>query len=239
LTLTSFAPDSTVLLVVSKGVISQGELFNLARLYPYLTSIGVLDEKQSKGGTAVVPFLRPMGGKIKLIHSSQDFSDDKLVRALLSYAAHAFGSPVLQFFYLYQVIELLMEKIFSVEQDSIIAKINHARGEVSKVKEAMDDLAECISEKKRINAIIDKYCEPAPSLNDLVGTCRDLNRALGVKEGDTLAKSLYPLRNLVFHNYRSFPDQNLDDLMQVNRLFFEALPRILASFSARASPRAA
>ncbi len=232
-TLTSFAPDSAVFLVVSKVVTSQGALFDLARMYPYLTSIGVLDEKQSKGGVAVVPFLRPLGGKVKLIHSTQEFADDNLVRTLLSYAAHAFNSPVLQFFYLYQVIELLMEKIFSIEQESIISKINLAKGEVSKVKEAMDDLAECISEKKRINAIHDKYCDPPPSVSDLVRTCRALNRTLGVKEGDTLARSLYPLRNLIFHNYRSFPDENLCDLMEVNRLFFDAIPRILASFRGR------
>src|SRR5690606_15687674 len=107
--LTSFAPDTTMLLVVSISAMSQGGLFDLTRLYPYLTSIGVLDEAQSKGGTAVVPFLRPVGSRMKLIHSSPEFSDDKLVRALLTYAAHAFSSPVLQFFYLYQVIELLME----------------------------------------------------------------------------------------------------------------------------------
>lgn len=233
--LTSFAPDTTVLLVVSRSAVCQGGLFDLARLYPYLASIGVLDEAQSKCGTAVVPFVRPVRSRMKLIHSSQDFSDDKLVRALLTYAAHAFNQPVLQFFYLYQVIELLMEKIFSIEQEAIIAKINQARGEVSKVKEAMDDLAECISEKKRINAIAEKYCRPRPSLSELVRSCRDLNSALGVKEGDTLAKSLYPLRNLVFHNYRSFPDRSLDDLKQINVVFFESIPRILEAFSSESA----
>lgn len=228
--LTALAPESTVLLVISKPVVRQGHLFDLARLYPFLISIGVLDETQSKCGAAVVPFRRPSGGRMRLVHSSEDFANDRLVGTLLTYAAHAFNNPVLQFFYLYQVIELLMEKIFSIEQDSIISKINQARGEVSKVKEAMDDLSECISEKKRINSIVEKYCRPSPSLSELIRSCRDLNLALGVKEGDTLAKSLYPLRNLVFHNYRAFPEQSLDSLGHINSLLFEAVPRILESF---------
>ncbi|WP_156458950.1 hypothetical protein [Rhodanobacter sp. Root480] len=230
LRLTSFAPESTVLLVISRKVLAGGAVFDLGRLYPYLSSVGVLDNRQSKGGHVLVPFVRPKGKRLKLIHSSAEFANDKLVAALLTYAAHAFSNPVLQFFYLYQVVELLMEKVFSNEQKAIVVKINQANGAVSKVKEAMDDLAECLSEKQRINAVVDKYCNPAPPISDLIRSCRYLNSSLGIKEGETLAKSLYPLRNLVFHNYRSFPDHNLDDLNRINHLFFSAIPHILGSF---------
>lgn len=230
LSLTSLAPESTVLVVISRKVVASGTNFDVGRLYPYLSSVGILDERQSKSGRIVVPFARPEGQKLRLVHCGEEFAQDKLVGALLTYAAHAYNNPVLQFFYLYQVVELLMEKVFSGEQKAIVAKINQANGSVTKVKEAMDDLGDCLSEKHRINAMVDKYCDPKPAIYDLVRGCRDLNAALGIKEGETLAKSLYPLRNLVFHNYRSFPDQSLDDLKRINLMFFSVIPNILASF---------
>lgn len=234
LALTSLAPETTVLLVISKKVLANGAFFDIDRLYPFLSSIGILDERQTKFGRIVVPFVRPEGLKIRLVHCAEEFAQDKLVGALLTYAAHAYSNPVLQFFYLYQVVELLMEKVFSSEQKAIVAKINQANGSVTKVKEAMDDLGDCLSEKHRINAIVEKYCDPKPAISELVRSCRDLNAALGIKEGETLAKSLYPLRNLVFHNYRSFPDQSLDDLKRINFSFFSAIPNILSSFKSPA-----
>lgn len=230
LALTALAPETTVLLVISKKVVANGTVFDIGRLYPFLLSNGILNGRQSKSGRIVVPFTRPEGRKLRLVHCVEEFAQDKLVDALLTYAAHAYGNPVLQFFYLYQVVELLMEKVFSSEQRAIVAKINQANGSVTKVKDAMDDLGECLSEKHRINAMVDKYCDPKPAISELVRSCRDLNAALGIKEGETLAKSLYPLRNLVFHSYRSFPDQSLDDLKRINCSFFSAIPNILASF---------
>lgn len=234
LSLTSFSPESTVLMVISRKVVASGVNFDVRRLYPYLSSVGILDERQSKSGRIVVPFARPEGQKLRFVHCAEEFSQDNLVGALLTYAAHAFSNPVLQFFYLYQVMELLMEKVFSGEQKAIVEKINQANGAVAKVKEAMDDLSECLSEKHRINAIVDKYCDPRPAVSDLVRSCRDLNAALGIKEGEGLAKSLYPLRNLLFHNYRSFPDQGLDDLRRINLMFFSAIPKVLESFKSPA-----
>lgn len=221
-------PESTAFLVISNRAVDSK--FDLSRILPAMISFGVLDASQSKGGIEVAPFNRPDGQKLKFRRCAEEFLGDRLINALLSYAVRADGNPVLQFFYLYQVVELLMEKVFVHEQKSIVEKINAAQGAVAKVKEALDDLSDCLSEKKRMNSLINKYCNPIPDLSALVSECRGLGAALDLKHDASLSNSLYPLRNLLFHNYRAFPEQRLADLERVNRSFIRALPCILSCF---------
>ena len=107
------------------------------------------------------------------------------------------GNNILRFFYVYQVIEVIMG-IFLDEKIDEIRNFISENNNLSKtlIRDKIQELGDATKEKSRINDIFNK--EGGYSLDDL-------DRLLDILEIDcskmSFADKIYKIRNLIFHDY--------------------------------------
>ena len=120
---------------------------------------------------------------------------------------------LVRFHVLYQVIELLMEIVFSNDFDASLEDFQN--GKISQF-ELREKVAVALNEKERIGKVFDKYIESA-SANLLHKHCNLLLSEIET-EKDHVSKSLYRVRNNIVHSYRkiSANEQYLIQIEMIN-----------------------
>ena len=114
-------------------------------------------------------------------------------------------SPLLKFYLLYQVIELIIEKIFNKELSEMLEALGNNTTSLFDIKESLNNIAK---EKDRIIKISSKYSERVRCAEELKANCNRLLTNQGKEEENEVGQSLYKVRNLLVHNYRGINEQN-------------------------------
>lgn len=138
-----------------------------------------------------------------------------------------------KFFILYQVIELLMERVYNYFQSKIINELLIHRENIHKSKEILSEIQDVSSEKRRLKSLFSTFITTFDNKNELKNACFGLTQRLidnNTKEGKDFVDYFYPIRNYIVHNYRSFPDNELDNLDTILDYFIDALPSILSKY---------
>ncbi|WP_323934955.1 hypothetical protein [Aeromonas caviae] len=153
---------------------------------------------------------------IKIPHDrTAIFKDDYIVDILTSEVFNE-NNPLIQFFYLYQTMEIMIDAVLIDEYNELKNTINAITDVNSqKIKEAVKDLSDSIKEINRINKLVNNKCRvPFQDAYNTLVTLRDFASAHGrVKKIDTIHECIYAIRNMVFHEYRSIGDsQKLTDI---------------------------
>lgn len=213
ISMTDIFDESTVLLILSKTNLDNGS-FEFDRFSPALFKYGYT-KLQSRNPNEIEYFAEaPNTKKLTIKSTSTDILNYQLISELLNFSVAYEKNAAFKFFYLYQILELLIENIYQNEQKIIINDLVSAQGDTGKTKDVLDRLQAFISEKSRIQKLENSYMSQHVNIDQLKSFCNQFLVLIGRKPGTTLATCLYPIRNFIFHQYRDFPKSD-----QANEIF--------------------
>jgi len=222
--------EDAVILVISKVTLQKGHDFELKRALPSLVSQGYADGASDvEVGSRWLPREQEKD-VVKIVLSSKCPDDHDMVAAMLNGFVSSHRSLALQFFYLYQIVELLMERVISIRQKEIADSIIQAGASSAKIRAALEKIVEINSERSKMNLVVDRYARISGDLRELRIDCNKLQVKLGLDVGEGIADYLYPLRNYIFHNFRSFPKDAEPELRAVVTALVIAIPLFLSKF---------
>ena len=135
-------------------------------------------------------------------------------------------SHLLKFYLLYQVIELIIEKIFNKEFKEMVQQLLQDNKLSFKVKE---DLQNISKEKYRIKRLFSEYCDTLDTSEELKIECNKLLEEQSIKMGTGIAESLYSVRNLLVHSYRDLSSQQIEIISNINILFEENIIELITT----------
>ena len=222
--------ENSVILVISRATLKDGHDFELRRALPSLVSQGyaLCASELDVSGSWIE--MSEQQSHIKITLSTKIPDDHDMVVAMLNGFVTSTRSVALQFFYLYQIVELLMERVIAIRQKEIAESILKAGNSSSLIRGALEKIGELNSERSRLNLVVEKYSRVAADLSDLKLECNKLKVKLGLDAGESISEYLYPLRNYIFHNFRSFPKDAEPELRAVVAALLTSLPFFLSKF---------
>lgn len=155
---------------------------------------------------------------------------------MMTIAATAAHSPATQFFYLYQVIELLLEGVLHMSMKSIGTEIGRAirTDEFQTLRDRLADFKEVMSERKRLMILMESCAGSGSAIVGLEVAAKDFLHAVGVTPKGGIS-CLYQVRNFVVHQIRSMPDESEILLTLVVHEFATFLSSLLATFKVETS----
>ncbi|KPB22438.1 hypothetical protein AC519_5423 [Pseudomonas savastanoi] len=221
---------STAILIISKETLLANQIFEIERVTPSLIRHGYVRLTNTSPDDITLKGTDPEGDKIYLKVTSSDLGNHQVIDSLLHSAFAYETKPLLCFFYIYQIFELLLEEIYQTEQSRIVDDLIIAAGDSSKAKEALEKAQRISSEKKRIGLLATEYSKQHGTLANLKTSCNILLKLMGRSEGTTFEEYFYSIRNFLFHQYRDFPSSQEQLLKDVIYDVRECLPGILCDF---------
>ncbi|QPS85247.1 hypothetical protein I6G46_13600 [Serratia plymuthica] len=230
--------DSTAVFIVSKETLPAEKIdnFDLGEYIPSFFSYGYVE--LTKKDPSLLFFEKEIDETetLKLHCASKDIGSIDYIRSMCSNILPYESNAIFRFFYIYQVIEMLMDIILNEEHKSIVQELSTISGDMSRIKELLDKLSESASEKKRIKLLIEKYTSNSYNMDELRLCCTELLTDLGKKPADGLAGFLYPIRNFITHQFRNFPPECINKLSDVTEEFITLLPKMLSNFKIPNTP---
>jgi len=227
--------DFTAILIISRETLSEDVQFDIHRSTPSLIRYGYVQLGLTNPDRLMLIKDSPDSEKLKIEQISQSLNSEELISGILNNSFSVEASPVFKFFLLYQLFELLIEEVYRVEQTAIVDELILVKGDSGKMKEGLEKLRECLSEKSRLGLLLQKYAQPGVSLSELSRHCNSLLKNLGKEEAESFQNYFYRVRNFVFHQYRDFPDTESSSLENIVDELLEILPGILARFDVSGS----
>jgi len=235
--ITDFYAQDTIVLIIYSKMLKDSSKFNIDNYLPSLFQQGYFLQtpgidpstlfKSNLGNNGAARdarrvYLEPMS---PLLSEIQFISNT--FRVLLPYERNSLTT----FFYLYQLIELLMGVILQTSYDEIKRKLVDEGHTSSDIRDILDDLNESLSEKKRLNKLTSSHLSKSPDMTQLRIDC---NAFLDHQESNlkttpgnrNFAEFLYPVRNAVFHNLRSVKPDSQKTLERIS----ESLKPVVCSF---------
>jgi uncharacterized protein YcgL (UPF0745 family) len=133
---------------------------------------------------------------------------------------------LVKFHLLYQIIELLIERIMNKEMQKVAKNFDISISG----RETMEKLQNISTEKYRINLLFsDVYKNGDLQLNDLKNSCNELLELIDKKK-DNVGSALYCIRNYIFHNYRSLKTNYIPLLEKINLNFETEIINIILNY---------
>lgn len=216
LELTDFYHEKSIVLILCKDKIQDIDSFSIDHYLCSLAKFGYYNasHRPNKIETLhsdIESYYLQFRGNTRLTISKtlEDFRSDDYIIELYKNLLYKSTHHLVKFHILYQVIELLMEIVFSDDFDSSLEDFQN--GKISQF-ELREKVAVALNEKERIGKVFDKYNEAA-SANMLHQNCNILLSKIET-EKDHVSKSLYRVRNNIVHSYRKISAKN-EHLFQI------------------------
>ncbi len=165
--------------------------------------------------------------KIKLNKISVDLIEEVFIKYLFNEILVAKIHPLVKFHMLYQVIELLIEKIFNFELKKLLDGLSKEEKNLFHLKEELGIIA---NESDRIRKLFNDYSKFDESRKDLKDLCNKLLEAVGRDKKKNAEKALYSVRNLYVHDYRSIPSELTNYINEINILFEKVVIETIHTF---------
>lgn len=235
LVLSDIFPEFTAVLVISLKTLTEGAEFDMDRAVPSMMANGYIPLGREPAGLYDWGFDR--ASKVFVEMASPAPSEFLVINNLLRAFARAKDEPVLQFFFLYQIVELLIERVMRHEYAAIASSIISAGQDSSKLKVAIDGVGRSVSEAERLRLLNSKYVkDPVDTVQldllccsflDLIGR----TAAAGYKKPKAgLHGCLYQVRNAIFHGFRDVPAAALDALQDVVKELLMVISKMLSRY---------
>lgn len=136
-----------------------------------------------------------------------------------------------QFHLAYQMIEIMIAKVFEKEFKDFLDKVNTA-GIYLDLFKAKEDLAEKTSELGRIRRLFSSYTRiGADYKNDLKDACNNLLSHYNACTEDDVANSLYSLRCLIVHRGYMIDSDGIELLESVNDSLYAVIYKMVTSLN--------
>lgn len=231
LSLVDIFHESTALLIISQETLPEGLDFDIDRALPGLLKFGYIKMGNiSPDSISYTSNALPSNGKLLLDLTSEKIQSYKLISELLNTSFAYEKTMVFRFFFLYQIIELLIDDVYNHQQETIIDSLNAVKGDSGKTKEKLEQLNQFLSEKGRIKLLVDDYAKIGNELDSLKKSCNSLLSSLGRDQGAHFHQYFYKIRNFIFHQYRDFSSENEDMLDDIVKDTVDVLPKILSRY---------
>lgn len=216
--------ENSMFLVVSHSNMQDYE-FNLNEFLPSLFQYGYFFKNLQYTREFIVPQAR-----INLQKNSDDLTGNEFIKVLITDLVFERHS-LLKFFAIYQIIELLIEKILLSELDHITEGIEQKRIYTREIRER---IAKFEAEKDRISKLFNEYTQDRDLAlyHDLKGVCDDFLNLIG--KGDQIPAnffdSLYLVRNFIIHDYRNLPLEANEVISNINTKFEDLMIFLILNF---------
>lgn len=222
--------EETAILVLSKTNLNNIDGFSIDRVFPSMLKHGYVSLSSRNPSDIHHESDAEISRRLNLDLVSTDIKSSSLIGELLNVSFSYEEKPVFKFFFIYQVLELLIDRVYQKEQESIVDELIAAKGDTGKTKEVLDKIQNLTSEKKRISLLINEYSKTSGDLVFLKTLCNELLVDLNRSQESSFEGYFYKIRNFIFHQYRDFPKQSEDKLNRIISEFVKFLPKLLSSF---------
>jgi hypothetical protein len=168
--------------------------------------------------------------QIKLTELSANLKNEIFIISLYKDHLKSRNHPLVQFHLLYQIIELLINRVYDCEIKKII---DLTKDNQKSPHEIGSEIKIITTEEYRIKKVTsENYLKKAISNGALITSCNILLKIVD-KETTTVADAFYKVRNLVVHNFRKITevDSDLKLLKNINRDFEVVLSEILSNYT--------
>ncbi|WP_414494362.1 hypothetical protein [Stenotrophomonas maltophilia] len=181
--------------------------------------------------TAPVDLCGAVGKNFKLEIPSVDLGFDDFIEQVFSRLLPSADTPLLGFFLYYQLIEMMMAKVFAHRQSCTIEEMQSVKGDPFRIRPLFDRLKEDMAEKKRIKLLFGDYTGVSRDAVELMQFCNGFLRVCGVGEECSPEAALYQVRNVIFHGMRAVPAAAFDSLNEIVGQLAIIVPELLIAFS--------
>lgn len=168
-----------------------------------------------------------VGDKLKLERLPKELRGERFIVELFKDILAKEGSPLTRFHLLYQVIELLIGKIFDKELQKIVDILAQKSNSLFDVKEDLNELA---GEKRRVKRLFNDCSGELVNKSALMDKCNELLTCTEKKTQDKVEAAIYSVRNLLVHDYRSIPRNKQYLIKEINSLLLDNLIDILLTY---------
>jgi len=233
LTLEDFYSINSVILILDNKELKKINNFKIRDYIPNLYQYGYSSKKNKIKSNKNIwnEFLEDINSnkirkRITISSISKKLKDDDFIFYLFEEALSKEEHPVIRFYLLYQIIELLIRKVFN---DQFKKKISFIKLEEEDLFDLNKKLQEMTNEKRRINLLFNKYTQI--SSPELEGLFLDF---LNIKEKDektSLADLLYSVRTFLVHNYRQVTIQQKNLIGDINFYFERIVIYLLINYN--------
>lgn len=234
LSFSEFFPDSTALLVISLDTLVNPDGFNIDDWIPALYLYGYVPLKTRNPEYLCLTGKVEKNCRLNLQPISNHLPRQSFVESVFADLLAFERNPLLRFFYLYQVVELLLEEVFRCEQSLLVDRLLDTSGDALKTKEILETVSDISREKERLKLLTTKYLKRAPSCERLKHACDSFLAACGKETPEHPMYSFYKVRNILFHQYRDVRGD-----LPLEEVVFETTPflvNILQEFTIGTNP---
>jgi len=221
--------ESTAALVISKNTL--GREFEIDRWLPTMAANGYFPLSSVNPNLLQTKHPRIDTEKVRLLEVSLSVVQLERLKLVYSQAFPYEPKAVFRFFYLYQIVEHLMEIVFTNEQAILVTRIIAAADDTSTTKEVLEGMSKNSSEKSRMKLMVGKYSNTNSDLSSLMTSCNTLLDGLGKKKGNTFENTIYPTRNQIVHRLIDFPESQLSNMENMITELVIFLQILLAKFA--------
>lgn len=226
--------ESTAALVISKNTLSRP--FEIDRWLPTMAAKGYFALSSANPSLLQIKQPRITSARVKLLEVSPAVVQLERLKLVYTQAFPYEPKAVFRFFYLYQIVEHLMEIIFINEQARLVTRIIAAANDTNATKEVLEGMSQNSSEKSRIRLMVEKYSDTNTDLSSLITSCNILLNGLGKKDGATFENTIYPTRNQIVHRLIDFPESQLGNMENLITELMGFLQTLLSKFAIPPAP---
>jgi hypothetical protein len=223
--------DEVVICIIYKVMLNIGDF---SRIAPVLFKYGYIKANSKKPSELQYRIKNEDElTKITLHQISSEIIEAPLIDKILHEQFPYEKNIAFKFFILYQIIELLMERVYNYFQNKIIAELILYKDNLSKSKEILGAVQDVSSEKRRLKLLFTHFITTFDNKNELKDACLGINQRMidgEVKDTKDFVEYFYPIRNYIVHNYRKFPEHELHNLDIILDYFIDALPSMLSGY---------
>lgn len=226
-----FYAEDSIILCLSKKKIDNFEKFSIDDYLPSLFKWGYyLQVKRNPDQICIsAEKQEEVRRKLKVGPISSSLKGNRFVKSLLSEVLPYEDVPLLAFFYLYQIVELLIEKVLIHEQRRKIDELIDNKDKPFELIEIVEKMKGSFSEKSRLISLFNNYLDSPPYLEDLKQACNEFLEKYKRKSGTDFWNYLYNVRNLLFHQYRNVEQADTNELREIVKYFRIVIPDLLMS----------
>jgi hypothetical protein len=233
--LSDFYGDDLAVLALSRAVTGGLANFSLNHYRHCLFKCGFVSHNANSHPAAnaskTETAFRELSVRINLKSISVNLRSDPFLSSLFEGHIDLKGHPLATFLILYQVFELLIERVFQVERNNLIATISAIGNTVADAKKTVKCFREAISEENRLGMLASgQHLDFQPDLAGLKDSCNRFLNEFGGQPSNHLHGYLYPVRNRVVHEFRSITPVALNILSEINSELLVLLPELVASY---------
>lgn len=224
-----FYPQSVVI-ILHKPVLLKIEDFNFYEYLPSLYKWGysmMFNPSKELHENKISQFYdegKKIINKITINKMSCSLKDEGFIKKLFSEWLDSEQHPIMQFYLLYQLIELLINKVSKNEFKKIAINISQEKEDLEELPYKLQTLSR---ESAKIVILFKQYTQIQS--NELKELCIKFLNNPELRNKD-LPELLYKVRCFLVHNYRDINKEQLKDITDINFYFEDVVISILNEY---------